>query len=134
VLLVALVSQACGMPAHEVAPDRAQLLADRQVVLEGLVGQAVAVPVQLPLVVLQVQPRSAAHMVLPMLLAHGVGAPLQARVALLHVQPDCAVQVVMLVLSLQAAGVPRQLGPVDAAHVQPVCIAQEVDVVCDVQG
>ena len=43
-------------------------------------------------------------------------------------------QVVTLVLSLQAAGVPRQLAPVDAAHVQPVCSAQEVDVVCDVQG
>ena len=88
VLLVMLVSQPSGVPAHEAAPDHAQLLADRQVVLDGLVEQAVAVPVQLPLAVLQVQPRSAAHMVLLTLFAHAVAAPLQASVALLHVHPD----------------------------------------------
>ena len=134
VLLVVLVSQPSGVPAHEAAPDHVQLLADRQVVLVGLVEQAVAAPMQLPLAVFQVQPRSAAHMVLLTLLAHAVGVPLQARVALLQVQPDCAVQVVRLVLSLHATGVPMQLAPVDVDHVQPVCSAQAVDVVCDVHG
>jgi hypothetical protein len=133
-VLDVLVSQASGVPAHAAALDQVQLLADRQVVLDGLVEQAVAVPVQLPLALFQVQPRSAAHMVLLMLLAQAVGVPLQARVALLQVHPDCAVQVVRLALSLQAAGVPSQLGPGAVAQVQPVCSAQEVAVVCDVHG
>jgi hypothetical protein len=37
VLLVELVSQPSGVPVHEAVPDHAQLLADRQVVLEVLV-------------------------------------------------------------------------------------------------
>lgn len=134
VLLLVLASQPSGVPAHEAAPDQVQLLDDRQVVLDELVEQEAAVPAQLPLVAFQVQPRSAAHMVLLTLLAQAVGAPLQARVALLQVHPDCAVQVVRLVLSLQAAGVPTQLGPADAAHVQPLCSVHEADVVCDVHG
>jgi len=134
VLLVALVSQPSGVPTHAVVLDHAQLLADRQVVLDVLVEHAVAVPVQLPLAVFQVHPRSAAHMVLLTLFAQAVGTPLQARVALLQVQPGCAVQVVTLVLSVQAMGVPMQLAPVDAAHVQPGCTVQEVVVVRDVHG
>lgn len=132
-LLVALVSQPSGVPAQVAAPDQVQLLAGKHVVLEVLVEQAAAVPVQLPLAVFQRQPRLVEHMVMVTLSEHGVGVPLQARVALLHVHPACPVHAVRLVLSLQAAGVPVQLSPVDAVHAQPGCKAQLAEEVCAAQ-
>lgn len=133
-LPLVLALQPSGVPVHEAALDHAQLLADRQVVLDVLLVQGVAVPVQLPPAVFHVQPRLAAHIVLLTLSAQDVGVPLQASVALLHVQPDCPVHVVRLVLSLQGAAVPMQLAPVDATHEQPACKAHDAEVVREAQA
>jgi hypothetical protein len=132
VALVVLAEHGVAVP--EQPPLLGQLHpSSRQAVTSVLLEQAGRVPLHASVTLFQVQPASCAHAEAPVLRLHGVGVPVQVDcVGGVHVQPGRAAHEADDPAFTHGVTVPEQLALLD--HLQPVSVAQALDVELELQA